>query len=145
MPSLVRNQTYRFVDAVTYMLPKAHADLRGRDSPHRKQHHSDQTPEGLFTFSGLITSLLGANGQAVRGTGLDFADFLLGFPDTTNVRFGTPSSYFRSWGTVGYVSDDWRARPDFTLQFGVRYEFFTPPRNSTATSPIWTSTPRLLR
>jgi outer membrane receptor protein involved in Fe transport len=43
------------------------------------------------------------------------------------VRFGTPSTYFRSWGTAGYFTDDWRVRPDFTLQLGVRYEFFTPP------------------
>ena len=127
VPSLVRNQTYRLVDAVTYMLPKHTLTFGAEIRRIENNTEADQTPEGLFTFSGLTTALLGPNGQAVRGTGLDFADFLLGSPDSTNVRFGTPSSYFRSWGTVGYVSDDWRARPDFTLQFGVRYEFFTPP------------------
>ena len=127
VPSLVRNQTYRFVDAVTYMLPKHTLTFGTEVRRIENNTDSDQTPEGLFTFSGLTTALIGANGQAVRGTGLDFADFLLGLPDSTNVRFGSPSSYFRSWGTAGYVSDDWRARPDFTLQFGMRYEFFTPP------------------
>ncbi len=127
VPSLVRNQTYRFVDAVTYMLPKHTLTFGAEVRRIENNTDSDQTPEGLFTFSGLTTALIGANGQAVRGTGLDFADFLLGFPDSTNVRFGSPSNYFRSWGTAGYVSDDWRARPDFTLQFGMRYEFFTPP------------------
>jgi len=126
VPSLVRNQTYRFVDAVTYMLPKHTLTFGAEVRRIENNTDSDQTPEGLFTFSGLTTALIGANGQAMRGTGLDFADFLLGFPDSTNVRFGSPSSYFRSWGTAGYVSDDWRARPDFTLQFGLRYEFFTP-------------------
>ena len=127
VPSLVRNQTYRLVDAVTYMLPKHTLTFGAEIRRIENNTNSDQTPEGLFTFSGLLTSLTGANGQAVRGTGLDFADFLLGFPDSTNVRFGTPSSYFRSWGTAGYASDDWRVHPDFTLQFGIRYEFFTPP------------------
>ena len=127
VPSLVRNQTYRFVDGVTYMLPKHTLTFGGEIRRIENNTTSDQTPEGLFTFSGLLTSLTGANGQVVPGTGLDFADFLLGYPDSTNVRFGTPSSYFRSWGTAGYASDDWRARPDFTLQLGVRYEFFTPP------------------
>ena len=127
VPSLVRNQTYRFVDAVTYMLPKHTLTFGAEVRRIENNTDSDQTPEGLFTFSGLTTALIGANGQAVRGTGLDFADFLLGFADSTNVRFGSPSNYFRSWGTAGYVSDDWRARPDFTLQFGMRYEFFTPP------------------
>ncbi|PYU27885.1 MAG: hypothetical protein DMG32_04570 [Acidobacteria bacterium] len=114
MPSLVRNQTYRFVDAVTYMLPKHTLTFGAEVRRIENNTASDPTPEGLFSFSGLVT-------------GLDFADFLLGLPDSTNVRFGTPSNYFRSWGTAGYASDDWRARSDFTLQFGVRYEFFTPP------------------
>jgi trimeric autotransporter adhesin len=127
VPSLVRNQTYRFVDGVTYMLPKHTLSFGAEVRRIENNTNSDQTPEGLFTFSGLVTSLVGPNGQTVPGSGLDFADFLLGYPYTTNERFGTPSSYFRSWGTAGYASDDWRVRPDFTLQFGVRYEFFTPP------------------
>jgi len=127
VPSLARNQTYRFVDAVTYMLPKHTLTFGAEARRIENNTNSDQTPEGLFTFSGLATSLIGPNGQPIRGTGLDFADFLLGYADSTNVRFGNPSSYFRSWGTAGYMSDDWRARSDFTLQFGVRYEFFTPP------------------
>jgi hypothetical protein len=127
VPSLIRNQTYRFVDAVTYMLPKHTVTFGGEVRRIQNNTNSDQIPEGLFTFSGLVTSLVGPNGQPVAGTGLDIADFLLGYPYTTNARFGTPSTYFRSWGTAGYVSDDWRVRPDFTLQFGARYEFFTPP------------------
>jgi hypothetical protein len=114
VPSLVRNQTYRFVDGVTYMLPKHTLTFGAEVRRIENNTNSDQTPEGLFTFTGLVT-------------GFDFADFLLGYPYTTNERFGNPSSYFRSWGTAGYASDDWRMRPDFTLQFGVRYEFFTPP------------------
>jgi len=114
VPSLVRNQTYRFVDAVTYMLPKHTLTFGAEVRRIENNTASDPTPEGLFTFSGLVT-------------GLDFGDFLLGLPDSTNARFGTPSNYFRSWGTAGYASDDWRARSDFTLQFGARYEFFTPP------------------
>ena len=114
VPSLVRNQTYRFVDAVTYMLPRHTVTFGAELRRIENNTNSDQTPEGLFTFTGLVS-------------GSDFADFLLGLPTTTNERFGTPSSYFRSWGTAGYASDDWRARPDFTLQFGVRYEFFTAP------------------
>ena len=127
VPSLVRNQTYRFVDAVTYMLPKHTVTFGAEVRRIENNTASDPTPEGLFSFSGLVTSLIGTNGQAVAGTGFDFADFLLGYPNSTNVRFGTPSNYFRSWGTAGYASDDWRVRTDFTLQFGLRYEFFTPP------------------
>ena len=48
-------------------------------------------------------------------------------PTATNVRFGTPSTYFRSWAYIGYFTDDWRARPNLTLEYGIRYEAFTPP------------------
>ena len=51
----------------------------------------------------------------------------MGLPSATNVRFGTPSKYFRNWGYIGYFTDDWRVRPNFTLEYGVRYEAFTPP------------------
>jgi len=55
----------------------------------------------------------------------------------TNLRLGTPSSYskgignthrgFRYWDLQYYVGDDWRVKPDLTLQFGVRYQPLTRP------------------
>ncbi len=127
IPALTRNQTYRFVDAVTYTRGK-HTLQTGFELRHIENNtFSDPTPEGQFTFNGLITSQLDSTGRPVLGTGLDFADFLLGYPYGTNVRFGTPSKYYRSWGYIGYVTDDWRVKPSFTLETGVRYEAFTPP------------------
>ena len=127
IPALTRNQTYRFVDAVTYTRGK-HTFQTGAEVRRIENNtFSDPTPEGQFTFNGLVTSQLNANGQSLQGTGLDFADFLLGFPYATNVRFGTPSKYYRSWGFIGYATDDWRMKPTFTLEYGVRYEAFTPP------------------
>jgi trimeric autotransporter adhesin len=126
VPSLVRNQTMRLVDGVTYMLPKHTLQFGAEVRRIENNTASDPTPEGLFTFNGLITSLLGPGGRPVAGTGFDFADFLLGYPYSTSVRFGSPSTYFRNWGAAAYVTDDWRVHPDFTLQYGLRYEFFTP-------------------
>jgi hypothetical protein len=87
---------------------------------------SNPVPRGQFTFSGAMTSQLDAEGDPVVGTGLDLADFLLGLPANTNLRFGTPSTYFRGWAYAAYVNDDWRVRPDFTVSWGVRYEAVTP-------------------
>ncbi len=36
------------------------------------------------------------NGVPVAGTGSDFADFLLGIPDTSSIAFGNADKYFRS-------------------------------------------------
>jgi hypothetical protein len=126
VPSLVRNQTYRFMDNVTSSR-RAHTFQAGAEV-RRIENNSDTdpTPRGQFVFTGTMTSQLGSSGLPVAGTGYDFADFLLGLPDTAKVQFGSSSNYFRSWGLIGYAQDDWRATPRFTLQYGLRYELFTP-------------------
>jgi len=127
VPALRRNQTLRFLDNVSYMLPKH--TLRAGTEIRRMQVNTrtDPTPRGGFTFSGLMTSQLDSQGRPVPGTGFDFADFLLGLPAATTERFGTSSTYFRSWAFVGYFQDDWHLHPRFTLNWGLRYEAVTPP------------------
>jgi hypothetical protein len=127
VPALQRNQTLRIVDSLSWSLPKH--TLRGGGEVRRIQSNTvaDPTPRGAFTFTGLMTSQLDANGQPVLGTGFDFADFLLGLPQSTTERFGSSATYFRSWGFVGYFQDDWHIHPRFTLNAGLRYEAVTPP------------------
>jgi hypothetical protein len=81
---------------------------------------------GAFTFSGYTTSDFTSNGLPVANTGFDFADFLLGLPQTTSVQFGVPSNYFRSWVYDGFIQDDWRATAHLTILYGLRYEYFAP-------------------
>ena len=81
---------------------------------------------GSFSFSGLLTSGLDANGNPMAHTGFDFADFLLGFPQSSSLQFGAKSNYFRSWNLNGFVQDDWRIRPNLSLNLGIRYEYFSP-------------------
>ncbi len=131
-PSLTRNQTYRFVDSVTNLRAKHTLTMGAEIRRIENNTFTDASPEGQFSFSSLMTAQLDSNGNPVTPAagalnGYDFASFLLGLPSATNVRFGTPSSYFRSWAFIGYFTDDWRVRPNFTLEYGVRYEAFTPP------------------
>lgn len=127
VPSLVRNQTFRFIDSLSYVRSR-HTFRTGLEI-RRIQHNSltDPTPRGQFDFSGLMTSQLDAQGNPVPGTGFDFADFLLGLPASTSLRYGSPDTYFRNWGYIGYFQDDWRIHPRFTLDYGVRFEAVTPP------------------
>src|SRR5262249_39972617 len=88
---------------------------------------TNPTPRGSFTFTGLMTSQLTASGTQVPGTGLDFADFLLGLPQSTLTRFGSSSQYLRNWVFIGYGQDDWRVNTKFSFEYGVRYEVTSPP------------------
>jgi hypothetical protein len=61
------------------------------------------------------------------GSGLPFADFLMGYPSSI---LGAP---MLEWGRQrdsyfgGFVQDDWKIRPKLVLNVGVRYELYTQP------------------
>lgn len=122
-----RNQTWRFDDSFTYSRT-SHTFTAGFETRRIDWNKlGNPVPRGAFTFTGLMTSQLDAQGQPVAGTGLDLADFLLSLPESTNTQFGSTASYFRSWGFAGYAQDDWRAAPRFSFEYGLRYDFVTPP------------------
>lgn len=84
---------------------------------------SQQDPRGMFTFTGAATQG-SANGTATGGA--DFADFLLGIPDTSAIAFGNADKYFRESVYDAYITDDWRMSPAFTLNAGIRWEYGAP-------------------
>jgi hypothetical protein len=56
------------------------------------------------------------------GTGDALADFMLGYFDSLNVRFGSARSDPIGWKHYFYAQDDFKIHPRFTLTYGVRYE-----------------------
>jgi hypothetical protein len=87
---------------------------------------TDANGRGTFTFTGLATSALNSASQPISGTGFDFADFLLGLPQTDSIRFGSSNTYFRTNSYSVFAQDDWRVASNFTLNLGLRYEYFAP-------------------
>ncbi len=87
---------------------------------------TDQNARGTFQFSGIATSAFNSKGQPIPNTGLDFADFLLGLPQSSSVQFGGDSEYFRQNAWDAYANDDWRVNSSLTLMFGLRYEYYSP-------------------
>jgi trimeric autotransporter adhesin len=87
---------------------------------------TDSNARGTFAFTGLSTSQFDASGNPIQNTGFDLADFLLGLPQSASVRFGDTSTYFRGNQYGAFAQDDWRIRPNFSLNLGLRYEYFTP-------------------
>jgi hypothetical protein len=74
---------------------------------------SQQDPRGSFNFTGARS-------------GSDFADFLLGLPQTAGIAYGNADKFYRSNSYAAYVTDDWRLSPSFTMMLGVRWEYESP-------------------
>lgn len=76
---------------------------------------------GSLGFSGAFTQL--PSTRTTSGNGV--ADLLLGYANTVNT--GTIlSSQERGWYYGGYANDQWSITPNLTVNYGVRYELFTP-------------------
>jgi len=74
---------------------------------------SQQDPRGTFTFSDT------ASGSA-------FQNFLRGTPTTSSIAFGNADKYLRESVADGFATDDWRIRPELTLNIGARWEYGGP-------------------
>ncbi len=72
-----------------------------------------QNPRGTFTFTGAAT-------------GSDVADFLIGVPDASTVAYGNADKYLRNSAYDAFFTDDWRLRPELTLNVGMRWEYGAP-------------------
>jgi hypothetical protein len=124
--SVSRNQTVNVTEALTYVY-KRHNLTAGVGYRRLQQNSlSYANSRGAFSFSGLLTSGFDAGNQPLPGTGMDFADFLLGLPQTSNLRLGNSNNYFRSWSMNWYAQDDWRIKPTLSINLGLRYEYFAP-------------------
>jgi hypothetical protein len=125
--SLNRNQTANFTDTITYVAQRKH-NLSFGFGYRRMQNNtlSYANSRGTMSFGGLLTSQVNPDGTVVPGTGFDFADFLLGYPQTTSLRIGNSNNYYRGWAGNAYAQDDWRVSAGLTINVGLRYEYFSP-------------------
>ena len=125
LPSLLRPQTVRANDFLIWNHGKHNIRMGGELRRVQQNTETDPNARGTFSFTGYSTSNFN-NGFPVPGTGYDLADFLLGLPQTTSVRYGVASNYLRTWVTTAFFQDDWRVGAHLTANYGVRYEYFLP-------------------
>ncbi len=127
-PSLRRDQTSGLSDSMLFVHGTHSLSVGGEYRRMQLNNRTEQNARGTFSFSGVATSGLDERGLPVAGTGYDFADFLLGLPQSSSVRFGSANTYFRGSAHSLFAQDDWKVKSNLSFNLGIRYEYFTPFR-----------------
>jgi hypothetical protein len=121
-PSFSVAQTISFSQILSWIHGKHNMRFGG---DYRRVHHdflAGSNATGDFAFTGLFTE----DAAQDPATGSSIADFLLGLPQSTTLNSTLTKSYLRDNVVDAYAMDDWRMLPSFTLNYGVRWEFFAP-------------------
>jgi len=101
----------------------AHTFKFGADlSWERKNENAANETQGRFGFTGSQTARTG-----VSGSGRPLADFLLGRANTYSEAEFDVTNHLRFGRMEFYGQDSWKVKPNFTLDYGVRYQFFRNP------------------
>ncbi len=82
-------------------------------------------PANTFFFYGTN----GTDGDPRAGSAFAFENLALGRPNRINFALGNPAIKTEQNDYFFYLQDDWKVRPNLTLNLGVRYEVSTQPFN----------------
>ena len=68
-----------------------------------------------------------------QAAGYGFADYMLGYMYNNSDAAGLANTQLRATSQAYYITDTWKARPNLTINAGIRYEF-VPPWSDKGTS-----------
>ena len=127
IPRRELDQTYTISDTLNWNHAKHYWRFGGDYRRILQSFMSSRNAEGSFVFTGFASSQYAPGSTVpIANTGLDFADFLLGFPQQTSLQFGANSYNFRANSFDFFAQDDWRILPSLSLNIGLRYEYVGP-------------------
>lgn len=83
-------------------------------------YRQSNTVRGEYVYSGAFT------GNGAPNTGDALADFLLGYPQSTQRSVGDSQAYMRQNTYGGFAQQDWQISSRLVLTLGLRYDYFAP-------------------
>ena len=113
LPQVQRDNMWHFSDGVSHTRGRHALQFGFQWIDFQLNYLRSQHPRGQYVYSGVFS------GDA-------FADFLLGFPQTTRRFIGNAQAYLRNNNYSTYLQDDLRISPGLMLNLGLRYEYFSP-------------------
>ena len=81
-------------------------------------------PRSSYSYDGRTTS--GPAQSILREHG--FAAYLLGLATNAGTSVEPFATRLNKWWQAYYFQDDWKVTQNMTLNYGVRYEYFQPPK-----------------
>ena len=92
------------------------------------------TTNGQYTYNASSAAAWQRPGQWLLGSvskmpaANQLADYLLGYYSSTNASAGSQVGYFHQRNVMPYFQDDWHIGPRLTLNLGLRYDYYEPPK-----------------
>jgi len=139
------SNTFQYADTFTWMLDKHEVKFGGNVRRYHLNSRLDRLYRPQVAYSGALVAAgqarieadgrlifaPNANRQPEPVSGLQLASLGAASAVLQTITAGAPDS------TVGlrfneyhlFVNDNWRVRPKFTVDFGVRYEYSSPPHS----------------
>lgn len=112
-PSFSVAQTISLSETLSWIRGKHNLRFGGDYRRVHRDFLGGSNSTGTFYFTGIYT-------------GNPLGDFLEGEAQETTIDAAVAKSYLRENVFDIYAQDDWRARSNLTVLYGVRYEFFAP-------------------
>ncbi|OLE83183.1 MAG: hypothetical protein AUG07_08700 [Acidobacteria bacterium 13_1_20CM_2_60_10] len=122
-PLIEIENVFQLLDNVTF-IRGAHTMKFGFDGKKIQRNFTQILgfPAGVFGFGTGFTN----DPENPGTTGNTFADFLLGIPDNGSIIRNSGVEGLRTTEISAYWQDTWKATQKLTVNFGIRYDLFTP-------------------
>jgi Carboxypeptidase regulatory-like domain len=118
------DNTYTYTDLVTWQRGQ-HFFSMGVDAKRYQNNYPTGNNDGYLgslNYTGVFT----ANPSAPNAGGYGAADFVLDRVQSVGVTLGSVNVGQRQWRAAGFVQDTYKALPNLTIVYGLRYEFDEP-------------------